>query len=65
MKISDIAIKRPSKEDASELIPVGVAVVIWFFLTDKTSRNARMILIPAVAGFLVWLVLKGLRYVPR
>lgn len=65
MKITDIAVKRPSKEDASELIPVAVAVLIWFFLTDKSSRNARMVLIPALAGFLVWLVLKGLRYVPR
>lgn len=65
MNLSNITIKRPSKEDAAELAPVVVTVLVWAFVADRSSRTAKTMLIPAFAGVTVWVLLKGLRYVPR
>lgn len=59
--LSNLAVKRPDKEDFVDLAPLGVALLIWLFTAD----NKRTLLLPTLAALAAWLLVKGLRYVPR
>lgn len=59
--LGNLSIKRPEREDMVDLAPLGVALLVWLF----TSDNKRTILLPTLAALVAWLLVKGLRYVPR
>ena len=65
ISLSSLTVKRPDKSDVMDLLPAVVVLAVWLFLTDRSMRSNKTMLIPALFGVAAWVALKGIRYVPR
>ena len=58
-------IKRPDRDDVMTLAPALLVIILWYVVARRNQTAKLTMLLPAVAGIVLWVFLKGLRYVPR